>query len=129
MKISKDADGRHGQIVVVEELPDNIYSIRFILESLGYKVASVPFRSGYIDEIGKLAPELVIVDMMIPSRAGLTVVAELNRSKLKSVPTIAITADAVALEETELLEAGFREVLNKPYTVTQLQEKLAKFVS
>ncbi len=129
MKIPRNSEVKRGQIVVVEELPDNIYSIRFILESLGYNVASVCYGSSYLEEISELAPDLIIVDMLIPAQGGLKVVAKLKRTKLRSVPCLAITADAVALEETQLLEAGFDDVLNKPYTVTQLEEKLHKYLS
>ena len=128
MKISKNSEVEQGQIVVVEEMPDNIYSIRFILESLGYKVGSVCCQSGYLDEIRKLAPQLIIVDMLIPARGGLTAIADIRGSKLRKVPCMAITADAVALDEKELAKAGFDEVLNKPYTVTQLQEVLSQYV-
>jgi len=129
MKISDKAVERQGQIVVVEELPDNIYSIRFILESLGYDVDSVPFQRGYLEEIRKLSPDLIIVDMLIPAQGGLKAVAELKASDIKGVPSMAITADAVALDEDQLLQAGFDEVLSKPYTVSELQRKLHKYVS
>jgi CheY-like chemotaxis protein len=128
MKISTNAEDRQGQIVVVEEMPDNIYSIRFVLESLGHRVGSVSCQSDYLDDIQGLGPDLIIVDMLIPAQGGLTVVEELKRSDLKKIPRLAITADAVALSEAELLGAGFDDVLSKPYTVTQLQEMLGKYV-
>lgn len=128
MKISKKPRVRQGQIVVVEEMPDNIYSIRFILESLGYKVGSVCCRGAYLDEIRSMGPDLIIVDMLIPEQEGLTAIKELKGSVMKSVPSIAITADAVALKESELLKAGFDDILVKPYTVTQLQATLDKYL-
>ena len=128
MNISRNRSDKEGQIAVVEELPDNIYSIRFILESLGYKVTSVSREEGYLDEIMQLAPDLIIVDMLIPAEGGLKAIAELKSSDLKRVPGMAITADAVALDEEVLLEAGFDDILHKPYTVTELQEKLGKYV-
>jgi len=129
MRISKDSDGPRGQIAVVEELPDNIYSIRFILETLGYKVSSVAPELDYLEDIRRIRPDLIIVDMLMPGKRGLEVIAELAASDLRVVPSMAITADAVAIEEKELRKFGFSDVLNKPYTVTQLQEKLKKYLS
>ena len=129
MKISKGSDGKQGQIAVVEELPDNIYSIRFILESLGYKVASVTPQQDYIEGIRRMKPDLIIVDMLIPGKRGLEVIEDLVNSDMRGAPSMAITADAVAIEEKELRRLGFGDVLNKPYTVTQLQEKLKKYLS
>ena len=128
MKISRQKDDRHGQLVVIEELPDNIYSIRFILESLGYQVASVSARAGYLEEINALKPDLIIVDMLMPAGGGLAVMSELKGSKLKKTPAMAITADAVAIDEKELARAGFSEILVKPYTVTELQQLLGKYI-
>jgi CheY-like chemotaxis protein len=128
MKDSKNAEVKQGQIVVVEEMPDNIYSIRFILESLGYNVGSVSCQPGYLDEIERLSPELIIVDMLIPSQGGVAAIADLKGGKFKKIPAIAITADAVAIDEKELLRSGFDDILHKPYTVTQLQEKLDKYI-
>jgi CheY-like chemotaxis protein len=66
--------------------------------------------------------------MLIPAKGGLKAISELKSSDLKRVPGMAITADAVALDEEVLLEAGFDDILHKPYTVTELQEKLGKYV-
>lgn len=129
MKISESAKREPGQIVVVEELPDNIYSIRFILESLGFKVASVSVQTDYLDEIQIFAPDLIIVDMLISDRGGLEVIRRLKESALKQTPSMAITAEAVAIEEKELLRSGFDDVLVKPYNVDQLREKLRKYVA
>jgi CheY-like chemotaxis protein len=128
MKNSKNAHVKQGRIVVVEEMPDNIYSIRFILESLGYNVGSVSCRKGYLEEIERMGPKLIVVDMLIPAGGGLRAISDLRGSGLRDVPAIAITADAVAIDEAVLRKKGFEDVLHKPYTVTQLQEKLGKFV-
>jgi CheY-like chemotaxis protein len=116
------------KLVVIEELPDNIYSIRFILESLGYSVASVSAHADYLEEISALKPELIIVDMLMPAGRGLAVMSQLKNSSLKSIPSMAITADAVAIEEEKLAQVGFDEVLVKPYSVTELQQKLGKYL-
>ena len=129
MKISRQKNDAGGQLVVIEELPDNIYSIRFILESLGYTVASVSAHADYLEEISALKPELIIVDMLMPAEGGLTVMAKLRNSSLKNIPSMAITADAVGIEKDELARVGFDEILVKPYSVTELQQKLGKYIS
>jgi CheY-like chemotaxis protein len=124
MKTSSPKPKQPGQIAVVEELPDNIYSIRFILQSLGYRVDSVSSQKEYLEDLERLSPDLIIVDMLIPAGGGLDVITRLKNSRLQNVSAVAITADAVAIEEQELLAAGFDDVLTKPYTVTELQKKL-----
>jgi CheY-like chemotaxis protein len=124
MTIASSRPEKQGQIAVVEELPDNIYSIRFILQSLGYRVDSVSSQKGYLENLEKISPDLIIIDMLIPAGGGLDVITCLKNSSLQNISAMAITADAVAIEEEELLKAGFDDVLSKPYTVAELQKKL-----
>jgi len=130
-KVGKKSDkgvASSGQIAVVEEVADNIYSIKFILQSLGYQVSSfssgVPFQASLIE----FSPDLVIVDMMIPGRQGYEIIESIRESSLKKVPVLAITAAAMEGDEKDVYEAGGQDILPKPYTVTELQKKLEKWL-
>ncbi len=117
------------KIGVVEEVADNIYSIKFILQSLGYEVGSFSAGSpSYIDELAEFAPALVIVDMMIPHGGGYSVIRGIQKSRLSKVPVLAITADAMEGESKDVLKVGARDILAKPYAVSDLQEKLARWL-
>ncbi len=113
------------RIGVVEEVADNIYSIKFILQSLGHDVGSFSVgRSTYLDELSDFNPGLIIVDMMIPHRGGYRVIRGVRSSGLSKVPVLAITADAMEGSQEDVLRAGAHDILAKPYAVADLQEKL-----
>lgn len=116
------------RIGVVEEMADNIYSIKFILQSLGYEVSSFPPVGNYMEGLKDFDPHLVIVDMMIPDRGGYRAIAEIRSSGLRKVPTLAITADAMEGSENEVIRAGASDFLGKPYSVGELQGKLQKLM-
>ncbi len=118
-----------GQIAVVEEIADNIYSIKFILQSLGYQVSSFSSGAPFQASLVEFSPDLVIVDMMIPGRQGYEIIKSIRESSLKKVPVLAITAEAMQGEEKDVYEAGGQDVLPKPYTVTELQKKLRKWLA
>ncbi len=117
------------RIAVVEEVADNIYSIKFILQSLGYDVASFAASAQYLEDLTQYEPELIIVDMMIPGRGGFSVIRNLCQGTLCEIPLLAITADAMEGVEQEIFDAGGNDVLSKPYSVGELQKKLDKWLT
>ena len=114
------------RIAVIEETADNIYSIKFVLQSLGYDVLSLSAASRYLQPLRQFSPQLVIVDMMIPGDGGYRVIEELRSHVSRKLPVLAITAAAMKGGEEEVLEAGASDTLAKPYAVAELQKKLKK---
>ena len=114
------------RIAVVEETADNIYSIKFVLQSLGYDVLSVSAPSMYLQGLRQFSPQLVIIDMMIPGEGGYRVIEELRSEVSRQLPVLAITAAAMRGGEEDVLKAGASHTLAKPYAVAELQKKLKK---
>ncbi len=117
------------KIAVIEEVADNIYSIKFILQSIGYEVASFSSHDSYESSLTEFLPDLIIVDMMIGGGAGFAVIRELQKSSLKKVPILAITAEAMEGKQEDVYEAGGQDALCKPYTVKDLKKKLKKWLT
>ncbi len=114
------------KIAVIEEVADNIYSIKFILQSIGYEVASFSSHDAYQLSVKEFLPHLIIVDMMIVGGAGFAVIRELHKGSLKKVPILAITAEAMEGKEEDVYKAGGQDTLCKPYTIKDLKKKLKK---
>lgn len=120
---------RGKQVAVVEEAANNIYSMKFVLDSLGYDARSYAYPSEYLPGLVQFSPKLILVDMMISGGGGYSAIREIRESGLKEVPIIAVTAEAMEGDEPEIYHAGAQDVLAKPYTVTELKKKLEKWVS
>ena len=93
-----------------------------ILESLGYRVltamngreALAIYAVG--DEV-----DLVITDMVMPEMGGKELVRELRRSN-PNLKALGITGYAVKGVADELREAGFLDVIHKPFAVKALAQ-------
>ena len=114
------------RIAVIEETADNIYSIKFVLQSLGYEVLSLSAAPGYLPRLRQFSPQMVIVDMMIPGDGGYRVIEEIRSHVSRKLPVLAITAAAMTGGEEDVLEAGASDTLAKPYAIAELQNKLKK---
>ncbi len=130
MTKSKDKREEHEKkIAVIEEVADNIYSIKFILQSIGYEVASLSSRDSYQPMLKEFLPDLIIIDMMIAGGGGFDVIRQLGKSSVKKVPILAITAEAMEGTEEDVYQAGGQDTLCKPYTVKELKKKLKKWLA
>jgi len=69
----------------------------------------------------ELEPDVVIVDMMMPGRSGLEVVAHLRRDeRTASVPVIMLTARAQAADQEAGMNAGADLFVAKPFSPAEL---------
>ena len=124
----KAVHAENKKIAVIEEIADDIYSIKFILQGIGYNVESFSPQDSYQDVLVEFAPQLVIIDMMISDGQAFRVMEEMGKSRFKKVPILAITAEAMEGEEQDVYQAGGQDVLSKPYEVSDLRKKIKKWV-
>ena len=72
--------------------------------------------------------DLILMDIMMPNLNGEDAFKELKKDPEFKVPTIALTADAVAGAVEHYKEGGFDDYLAKPFTRDQIKEKLDKLL-
>ncbi|RYZ18523.1 MAG: response regulator [Chitinophagaceae bacterium] len=117
------------EILIIDDEPRNIFALRAVLQSKGYKVqaaASAPeglerLRSG-------TAIGVVLLDMMMPEMDGTEALAQIRADgRLRELPVIAVTAQAMAGDRERMLEAGADEYISKPVDVDRLLSLLQQF--
>jgi CheY-like chemotaxis protein len=128
MKNPEDSKRLEARIAILEESAENIYSMKFILQSLGYQVHACAAAEGYLKDLLEFQPAVVLVDMLMPHGAGLVLISEVRQSPLKNVAIVAVTAEAVPVSEEQLRSAGVNDILTKPYTVADLQKSLNQYI-
>ena len=73
--------------------------------------------------------DLILMDIMMPNMSGDTALAKLKEKPGFNIPTIALTADAVAGAKEKYLGEGFTDYIAKPFSKEQIKEKLDKVFS
>ena len=68
--------------------------------------------------------DLILMDIMMPNIGGESALLKLKENPNFSIPTIALTADAVAGAKEKYLSEGFVDYLQKPFSSDQIKEKL-----
>ena len=67
---------------------------------------------------------MILMDIMMPNMSGETAIAKLKENPNFNIPTIALTADAVAGAREKYISEGFVEYIAKPFNKNQIKEKL-----
>lgn len=68
--------------------------------------------------------DLILMDIMMPNMSGETCIAKLKENPNFKIPTIALTADAVAGAKEKYMSEGFIDYIAKPFSKDQIKEKL-----
>jgi len=102
-------------ILVVDDVPDNVDILQMRLEAQGYEVVTAGDGLEALEKIRELAPDLVLLDVMMPKLDGIETVKRLKAdASLPFIPVILVTAKADASDVVGGLEAGGDDYLTKP---------------
>lgn len=108
-------------IYIVED-DKNIREIEmFALKNSGYVVEEFENAKTFFSRITEKAPDLVLLDIMLPDMDGLEIVKKLrSRPDTVRVPIILVTAKTTELDKVKGLDIGADDYLTKPFGVMEL---------
>jgi len=113
------------RILLVEDDPNNQYTIEFLLKSEGYEVLLAEDGRVGLERAKELRPDIVLMDMMMPVLGGHEATRLLKQTpELKQTPVIALTAAAMVGDREKALAAGCDDYVSKPIAQAELFEKI-----
>lgn len=109
------------RIFVVDDEPHIRQILKFTLERAGYEVVTCGDGAEALEQMGKMKPDLVLLDVMMPSVDGHTVCRKMREDfTLSQVPVIMLSAKGEAGDKVAGLEGGANDYLVKPYSNDEL---------
>ena len=121
------------RILLVEDNELNAEIAKTVLEDVGALITRAENGQQAL-ELFKEKPagtfDVILMDLMMPVMDGYTAtrkIRELERSDAKTVPIIAMTANAFAEDKKKTMEAGMNAHLSKPLNVPELMDTIRKF--
>jgi DNA-binding response OmpR family regulator len=110
---------RSAKILVVEDEPKMVAGLRDNFEFEGYEVITAADGvEGLQLALGE-APDLVVLDVMMPRLSGLEVCRQL-RAQRGSIPIIMLTARGQEVDKVVGLELGADDYVTKPFSIREL---------
>lgn len=107
------------RVLVVEDDPSIAMGLRINLESEGYEVHVADDGERGLELARTIAPDLIVLDVMLPRRNGLEVLHEL-RAEGRTVPIIILSAKSAEMDKVAGLELGAEDYVAKPFSLAEL---------
>ena len=124
--------GLRGNILLVEDNLINQQVALGILQIQGYNVTVVNNGREALDACAQGAFDLILMDCHMPEMDGFEATREIREreraSSGKRVPIVALTANAMAQDREECLNAGMDDHLSKPFSMQTLQDMLDRWM-
>ncbi len=123
-----EAPSQAGYILVVDDLADNLFLLKAMLELEGYAVEVANNGSTAIAKAEAVPPDLLLLDVMMPDMTGYEVTKRIRQSeKLATVPVVLITAyDEESATTGQAVGAdGF---IRKPIDFEELLQRVRAYV-
>jgi DNA-binding response OmpR family regulator len=111
---------------------DNVSITRIVVHKLssdGFQIIHFPSGEGVLDSVIENKPDLVILDIMMPVKDGLTVLKEIRETpEVADIPIILLTATKDDVTVIKSLKYGVSDYIIKPFSIAVLSERIKKVI-
>ncbi|MGL4673277.1 MAG: response regulator [Wohlfahrtiimonas sp.] len=116
------------KIICIDDDQDILSIIEFSLSEVGgFEVLACNSGAEALEKVNGFAPQLFLIDVMMPGMSGPEVLAELHKQpQYASTPAIFLTANANFAAYSEAKPPKLLGVLTKPFDPMQLPERIQK---
>src|ERR1700722_15909789 len=105
-------------ILIVEDDPDIRRLVGELLGREGFAVEAAEDAAAMDAVLGRLRPDLVILDLMLPGEDGLSICRRLRRTD--AIPILMLSAKSDEIDRVVGLEMGADDYLVKPFGPREL---------
>jgi len=109
------------KVLLIEDEPNIIEAIRFLLTRDGWDVQTHSDGTDAVEVIRAGAPDLVILDVMLPGKSGMDILRDLrDLEELANLPVLMLTARGQARDRELAEKAGVSRFMTKPFSNTEV---------
>ncbi len=109
------------RVLIVDDDPDIYRLLSYNLSQAGFQVATAETGRIALDAVQKQAPDLIILDVMLPDIDGLEVCRTLRqRDHSRRIPIIMLTARTEEIDRVVGFELGADDYVMKPFSPREL---------
>ncbi|MEO9128128.1 MAG: response regulator, partial [Microcoleus sp.] len=120
-RVSDRATNYRGNILIVDDLPDNLRLLRDTLRAEGYKVRSAITGAMAIRAAQSPSTELILLDIKLTDMDGYEVCRQLKSDdRTVDIPIIFLSALNETFNKVQGLAAGGVDYISKPFQVEEV---------
>jgi class 3 adenylate cyclase len=110
-----------GRILIVDDTPANIQTLAAVLQQKGYAISVATNGKQALEVLGRLRPDLILLDVMMPEMDGFETCGRIKASpEWRDIPIIFLTAKTESSDIVRGFELGAVDYVGKPFNSHEL---------
>lgn len=119
------------KILIIEDEVQLVEVMTYLLKGQypGCEIHSLNDGWNAIDKISSIKPHIVLLDIIIPGKSGIDILAEMSETGLLSdIPVVMISAQFQNIEKEYCIQLGAKAFLTKPFESNELIDIIDTYV-
>jgi len=118
--------GEASLVMVVEDDPINMMLITEVLRKMGFEIIRAENGKKALEILPHHQPEIIFMDVNMPELDGFATTRLIRQmpEPHRSIPIIALTADAMQGDKERCIEAGMNSYISKPFRLEEIESVL-----
>lgn len=110
-----------GRVLLIEDEPNIAEAIRFVLSRDGWDVTTLADGAEAMAVVGRVRPDIVILDLMLPGLSGLEILEAIRRDPATvALPVLMLTAKGLGRDREAAERAGVSRFMTKPFSNAEM---------
>ncbi len=116
-------------VLLIEDEPNIIEAISFILSRGGFQVLSHGDGRTALDAVDRAAPDMIILDLMLPGRGGFEILRDLRaHPSTEDLPVLMLTARGQKTDREQAERLGATRFMTKPFANGDVLEQVTDLI-
>ena len=117
-------------VLVVDDEPNILLSLRYLMQKAGYAVRTASDGEEALAEINRAAPDLVLLDVMMPKLDGLSICQKIRANPAwRDMRIVLLTARGRDVERRKGLSLGADDYIVKPFSTKDAIARVAALLA
>ena len=118
------------RVLLIEDEPNIIEAISFILSRDGWEVATHSNGHTALDAIKQREPDVIILDVMLPGRSGYEILGDIRSdADMQVLPVLMLTARGQTKDREMAERAGANMFMTKPFSNADVLNAVKELVA
>lgn len=117
-------------VLVVDDEPNILLSLEFLMQQSGFTVATAPDAEQALKQIDQQCPDLLLLDISLPGMSGFDLLERLRTAEAtRTLPVIMLTAHGREVEKEKGLALGANDYVTKPFSTRELVSRVKELLA
>ena len=117
------------RILIVDDSPSQLMSIRRIVEKLGHDALTAEDGAAGVEAAKREIPDLILMDVVMPNLNGFQATRSITREPTtKHIPVILVTTKDQDTDRVWGMRQGAKAYITKPFSESELSELITQYL-